>query len=96
MMVKIKSIQLNKIFLFLTILLGCFPILSFGMRSFFTVIWSCLGIYLFFLERKIDKLENFLFFILSLFLISISTIKKKIIVKNKEIEMAKIKNSSPL
>ena len=32
--------------LFLTILLGCFPILSFGMRSFFTIIWSCLGIYL--------------------------------------------------
>ena len=47
-------------------------------------------------QRKTDKFENFLFFILSLFFISISTIKKKIMVKNKDMEIAKIKNSSPL
>jgi len=73
MMVKIKSIQLNKIFLFSTILLGCFPILSFGMRSFFTIIWSCLGIYLFFLERKTDKLDSeIIYFLLPYLFITIS------------------------
>jgi O-antigen ligase len=44
--------KLNKIFLFFSILLGCFPVLTFGMRSVITVLWSISGFIIFFRERR--------------------------------------------
>ena len=72
-MFKINSISKTKIFLFITILLGCFPILSFGMRSIVTIIWSILGIYIFFTKKNRWKLDtDVLIFISPYLLISLS------------------------
>jgi hypothetical protein len=65
--------KLNKTFIYLTFILGCFPILTFGMRSILTIVWSVLGIYMFFLSKKKLKLSlDILIFILPYVLISLS------------------------
>ena len=50
--------KLNKIFLFFSILIGCFPILTFGMRSVITMVWSILGFIIFFREQKEYKFKK--------------------------------------
>jgi O-antigen ligase len=72
-MFRIKTISVNKIFLFFSILLGCFPIVSFGMRSIFTIVWSLFGIYIFYLKRKGNKLDSdIIFFIFPYLLLTFS------------------------
>ena len=44
--------QLKSIFIHLTVMLGCFPILTFGIRSVFTIVWSLFGIYIFISQKK--------------------------------------------
>ena len=51
-MTKNNTFTIDKIFLFFSILLGCFPILTFGMRSVLTIIWSVFGVYIFFKQKK--------------------------------------------
>lgn len=51
-MIKNNTFTIDKIFLFFSILLGCFPVLTFGMRSVFTIVWSILGIILFFRKKR--------------------------------------------
>lgn len=63
--------KLNKIFLFFSVLIGCFPILTFWMRSIITVVWSILGLILFFREKReyVFKKDIWLFIIPFLLLI---------------------------
>lgn len=68
-MFKINSISKTKIFLFITILLGCFPILSFGMRSIVTIIWSILGIYIFYTKKNRCKLDTDILIFISPYLL---------------------------
>jgi O-antigen ligase len=44
--------QLKNTFIYLTFMLGCFPILTFVMRSVFTIVWSVFGIYIFISQKK--------------------------------------------
>jgi O-antigen ligase len=48
----------KKAFLLLTYLLGCFPILTFGMRSVITIIWSVLGVFIFLKKQGEYKLQK--------------------------------------
>jgi O-antigen ligase len=48
----------KKAFLILTYLLGCFPILTFGMRSVITIVWSVLGVFLFLKVKGEYKLKK--------------------------------------
>lgn len=50
--------NLNKAFLLLTYLIGCFPILTFGMRSVTTIVWSILGVFIFFRKQEDYKLTK--------------------------------------
>ena len=63
--------KLNKIFLFFSVLIGCFPILTFWMRSIITVVWCILGLILFFREKReyVFKKDIWLFIIPFLLLI---------------------------
>lgn len=72
-MIKNNKITIDKIFLFFSILLGCFPVLTFGMRSIFTIVWCILGVYRFFLQRNKLKFSlDILIFVLPYILISLS------------------------
>jgi O-antigen ligase len=65
--------QLKNTFIYLTFILSCFPILSFGTRSVLTIFWSILGVYVFFLQKKKLNLSlDVLIFILPYVLISFS------------------------
>jgi hypothetical protein len=65
--------QLKNIFTYLTFSLCCFPILTFGLRSILTIVWSVLGIYMFFSSKKKLKLSLDIFiFMLPYLLISLS------------------------
>ena len=55
-MVIIKNLKTT--FLILTYLLGCFPILTFGMRSVITIAWSVLGVFLFLKKQGGHKLQK--------------------------------------
>lgn len=50
--------NIHNFFLLLTYLLGCFPILTFVMRSVITILWSVLGIFIFFQEHRDRKLKK--------------------------------------
>ena len=49
--------KLNSLFIQLTFILACFPILSFKIRSLVTILWSLIGIILFFNNKTKKKLK---------------------------------------
>jgi O-antigen ligase len=72
-MTKNNTFTIDKIFLFLSILLGCFPLLTFRMRSVLTVIWGVFGVYIFFKQKKKLKYNTeFSIFVTPYLLISLS------------------------
>ena len=65
--------QLKNTFITLTYMLGCLPLLTFGMRSIFTIVWSILGIYMFVSQKKKLNISlDILIFILPYVLIVLS------------------------
>lgn len=65
--------QLKNIFIYLTFILGCFPILTFGIRSVLTILWGVLGISMFFLSKKNFKFNiDIIIFIFPYILILLS------------------------
>ena len=62
-MLKNRSNKIHQLFLLLSILLACFPLLTFGMRSVLTIVWILVGITLYITKRKqlIDKREILIF-----------------------------------
>ena len=72
-MTKNNTFTIDKIFLFFSILLGCFPILTFRMRSVLTIIWGVFGVYIFFKQNKKLKYNTeFSIFVIPYLLILLS------------------------
>lgn len=64
----------QKYFLLATYLLGCFPILTFATRSILIIVWSLLGIFVFFVNQKNYKFKNDIWIFVLPFLILIFSI----------------------